>query len=207
SGSLTALIEAGVVFDLIVILGASNGLEVLIDIILQIGAVIDIGAALGGILNNAESLFRLIAQLGGNVSYGISGVFLIVADIVALINGNATVEVVINAIIQYVAYSSILVTADFTVALNETLKGFLSVVKRINASSSLSGLVSIVEKLIEGKLVIGGVNISVIINKLIVGVVSGGSSLLEVVVYVVLQLKAVVDVSLLITYLAILLIF
>ncbi|MDO3398188.1 hypothetical protein QWJ41_20920, partial [Nocardioides sp. SOB44] len=114
----------------------------------------------GGILNNAESLFILIAQLGGNVSYGISGVVLIVADIVALINGNATVEVVINAIIQYVAYSSILVTADFTVALNETLKGFLSVVKRINASSSLSGLVSIVQKLIEGKLVIGGVNIS-----------------------------------------------
>lgn len=73
---MVALIEKGLKLKLELILAASSGAEVLANILLQLGAVIDI-AILASILNNAESLFKLIAQLGGNAVVGINGVFVV----------------------------------------------------------------------------------------------------------------------------------
>ncbi|XP_050301313.1 uncharacterized protein LOC126739601 [Anthonomus grandis grandis] len=194
-GSLSVLIEKGVKLNLELILGASSGLEILIALVLEIGISIDISQSLGELLNDAGSFFKLIAQLGGNVSVGLNGLFSIVSGIISLVNNNATLEVVISDLIQFVAYSSQEINVDLSAQLSALLSGLVSVIEKLNLTTTLSGLVKTLKALIAGTLTIGGVNISVIIKKLLTGALKGSSTLLQVIVYVVLQLQAAIEVS------------
>ncbi|CAG9770428.1 unnamed protein product [Ceutorhynchus assimilis] len=206
AGNLTALLEAGVVLNLSLILSASTGLEVLINILLQIGAVINIGEKLGAILNDPESLFKLLAQLGGNTAIGISGALLVVADIIALINGHQTIEQVISIIIQFISVSVHKTTQDLGIVLKATLEGLLEVLSHLKATAGLKALITTIQALIDGTLVIGGVNISTILAKLLAPLHTSSSSPLEVVIWIVLQLKGIVQISLLIPYILLVLI-
>lgn len=88
-------------------------------------------------MNNQLSKFQIIGQIG------------------LLVSKNVTLEAVLSSVITYVATSSVLVTSDLTDSLTIGLEGLITVIEQINVSGSLSGLLTIVNALRSGSLLIG----------------------------------------------------
>ncbi|KAL1516580.1 hypothetical protein ABEB36_000477 [Hypothenemus hampei] len=204
-GNLKTAIEK-VNLDLVAILSAPNGFVALINLLLQICLEIDVGVALGGILNNITHVFLLTSQFGGHSLMGniINGHLHFMASLCSLIDGQISLEVFISILIQFVAHINVKGSSGASTELNNTLSIVLQAVSHLNLNntSSLTGFVNIINSLISGTCVYGGVNISLIISKLLSGVTSG----LQKIVDVILVLQVIVAVSILIPSVALVLI-
>lgn len=76
-GGIEALIAAGVVLDLALILGAYSGLHAFANLLLQLSESSQALTALKAILENEVQVLVLIGGLGGGVLIGITGAFVV----------------------------------------------------------------------------------------------------------------------------------
>ncbi|CAG9770424.1 unnamed protein product [Ceutorhynchus assimilis] len=205
AGTLLKALAAGVLLELGVIIGAVDGLVCLVNLILQLGAHLNL-SPLAGLLGNAQSLCLLIGQLGGNVSVGLSGLFLVIGNLLALIAGSIQIDVFILVLIQFVALGSQNGSSNLLGELHAELTLLLNACGKVNATGVLGGLVTIVEALLNGTLAIGGIVISVVIEVLLKGIVGPVSGLLGVVVEVLILITSVVSTALCIPQLLLILI-
>ncbi|KAH1002873.1 hypothetical protein HUJ04_008908 [Dendroctonus ponderosae] len=187
-GSLEALVAAGVLLSWSALLGASNALILLADLLLGIGRNVDVGSALGPLLSSPQSALSLIALLGGNAHVGINGLLAVLSNLVGLADNSVIVEVFLNLLVQFVGNSGHYIKADLTQVLRDSLRGLLLVIERVDASSSLNELVVVISALIGGSWTYRGVTIGTIIFKLSAGVAAGGPKLLQLVVSVLVLL-------------------
>lgn len=162
-GGIDALIEAKVKFDLAVIFGAANGIEILINILLAISGKINI-ALLAGILNSPKSLFALIAQLGGGIAVGVTGVFSVVSKLLALMDSDITIDIFLATLVEYAASKQ----ANGDIEIDIYIGALWEVVQyiKINDNKDLAGFLNILIQLKQGQLIVKGINISAIISVL-----------------------------------------
>lgn len=185
SGGLAALIKARVQFDLAVLLGAASGLEVLVNLIFAIIVRFDL-SVVADILNNVDYLLEIVVKLGGGVSYGVTGLFKIVALVVKLINKKIQIEVFIQALLEFAVYRS-QNSGEIDLSIHiEGLVQLVEVIKSSHGSTSvqLKVFFETVEKLKSGNLIVGQVNISHLM-KVLAGAIKGA---LEFVVTVLILL-------------------
>ncbi|XP_060535509.1 uncharacterized protein LOC132707620 [Cylas formicarius] len=190
-GGLEALIKAGVKLNIALLLAAENGIDLLVNLLIQIVTKIDLSAVLGSLLNTPENLLKLLIKLGGDVSSGVDGLLKVVANLIGVIEGKVDLKVLIESLI---AFSVSERHGEINISIS--LQGLLEVIKLQNSthgnSKGLEGLAKFVQELISGKLVVGGVNISAIIEILVKGVVKGAKHAIELVVTVLVKLSAAI---------------
>lgn len=193
SGGLAYLIQQDVKFKLSLLLAAANGIELLINLLLAIVVSIDLSVILGSALGSVEGLLSLIVQLGGNASIGVTGVIRVVYGIVAYINGNVNLLTAIGFLFEFAANRNISGTGKIDISIY--FSALLEVITIQNStypgSTGLAGFETIIVQLIKGTLVVGGVNISAIIEILIA--LSIGA--VNLIVRVLLSLKAVISIG------------
>ena len=72
-GGLQVLIDADVDIDLKVLGNLSNGIEILIRLLISINGKLDVGKLLGSILNDIGALLNLLTKLGKGLDCRING--------------------------------------------------------------------------------------------------------------------------------------
>lgn len=202
SGGLSYLIQKGVQFKLDVILGATNGIELLINLLLYIVVYVNLSVVLKNELNSIDNLLSLIVELGGGVSTGVTGVIKVVNGIIGVIRGSVKIEVFISWVVEFVAWKSKNGGGEIDISIY--FAGLLDVVNIQNSSYSdcndLSGFATIVSQLISGKLVVSGVNISAVIKVLTAVVSSSIQLIINILVLVQSAVTLAVSISTLFLY-------
>lgn len=185
TGGLTALIKANVELNIALLLGSANGVELLVNLLLAIVARVDL-SIVAALLNSVETLIKVIVQLGGDQSTGITGVFRVISNIIAFINGSIKIDVLIGVLIEYGVETSS--SIDISISI-KGLKEVIRIQESLHSSTSIKAFITFVEQLESGSLIVRGINISKIITVLIRGAVSG---VINLVVIILLQLTAVI---------------
>nr|XP_023013563.1 uncharacterized protein LOC111503489 [Leptinotarsa decemlineata] len=193
NGGLATLIAAKVKFDLSLIFGSRNGLELFINILFPIAAKGKI-TLLAGLLNCTDKLLALIVQLGGNVSTGVTGVFKIILYINVLIRGEIEFKVFLKTLLEFAASRTSQKSIHLQIYIDALTK--LVDISKASSSKELTEFVTWVNNLQAGKLFKGKLNISEIIVILVSGSVTNA---LVLVISVLLKLKVIVGFGIAVT--------
>ncbi|CAH1132362.1 unnamed protein product [Ceutorhynchus assimilis] len=191
--SITDLAKQNDNLDIGPILGARDGLSALTQVLRQLGKTVDL-SPLDKILGDPEQLTKLIAKFGGDQNYGITGAFRVAGEIIALANGNATLDRVITILITVVAQTNLNVNDDLSGILQNSLINLLETLEK-NNPQTLEGLVKIVKELLTKEFIVDGVNISDIISLILASAVQPKEELLSVVVNILKSLDPIVEPS------------
>lgn len=202
AGGLAYLIEKDIEFKLSILFAAANGVELLINLLLAIVARIDLSVILKDTLNSVETVISLIVQLGGGVSNGVTGVFKIIGGIIGLVNGSVKIEVVIGYLFEFAATRNASGSGEIDISVY--FSSLLEVISIQNSTHSntegLSGFVSFVGQLVNGTLVVSGVNISQIISSLTAVVQNSIQLIISILVLIGSVVNIVVSIPALILY-------
>ncbi|CAH1132364.1 unnamed protein product [Ceutorhynchus assimilis] len=192
--SIRELIKKYDNLDIGPILGARDGLSALSQVLRQLGETdVDL-SPLDEILGDPEQLTKLIAKLGGEQSYGITGAFRVAGEIIALANGSTTLDRVITILITVVAQTNLNVNDDLNGILQNSLINLLEILEK-NNPQTLEGLVKIVKELLTKEFIVDEVNISDIISIILASAVQPKEELLSVVVNILKSLDPIVEPS------------
>lgn len=189
-GGIGGLLSGGVT-NITNVLTAETGIEVLGNLILDIGVNLNLGAILDPILRDVGSLLDLLNNLSGNVNTLVSGLLKVVSNLVSFLLGRCTLEKLIYVIIQFLTSNTPEQRGECRALLNQELNSLLVIINQVGLTQTLSGLVNTVEGLLNNTLIVLGVNVSAVINLL---TESEGDPLeLSILISVVLQLSPVIS--------------
>ncbi|XP_050301603.1 uncharacterized protein LOC126739824 [Anthonomus grandis grandis] len=163
---LETLVKEGAKIRSQPVLGAANGLECLLNVILQLAPAVDF-SPLGEKLKTLPDLCILIGQLGGNVSTGITGIFQILGQITSLPDDPIAIVTLLNCLIQFVTLSHPEDLHGLEDKLDGLLKNILDALKKLGVSDDLKNVKKLATDILKQNLIFEQCNLSRVIYDLI----------------------------------------
>lgn len=181
---LQALISAGVELDYDAIYHASSGFEILLIVLQNVAANMDLSIAFGSALSSPEVLVQFIVQF--DLEAGVDLLFNVIYNILLLVQGEGSISDLIQAIFKL--YN----TGDISSAVSELeriLQEIMQVIdtqtETYNNSASLQSLIGFISGLENNSFSLGNTDVSQVID-----LFKDGSNPIEIIIQIVSQLAS-----------------
>ncbi|KAL3275584.1 hypothetical protein HHI36_020339 [Cryptolaemus montrouzieri] len=189
-GGLEALIVADVEFKLGLVLAADSGLEILVALLSQVASKVDLSKVLAPILKSPEALLEAVVSLQQGLYTGLAGVEAVIFNTLQLVSKKISITVFIDVILQVSASGGAVSKERFAQVLSLVISFIQS--QDDSFKSSCQKITNFLNDLKDGKLVVGGVDISAILN---VVIEAAGKVTLDLVTQILVKLTAVVGLT------------